>query len=117
MVSQRDVVEISFPNSVGGKHPAIVLSNNLVHEIEFGSFICVMLTQKNIDDEFSFVIKDDMLTNPQKNSHCEARCQLIMFVNESDIIPKPYSNQIKIDAFKNLITHINSSTLSVEDLS
>lgn len=63
MVHQRDIVEVVFDDDFGGIHPAIVLSNKLVQEIE-GYFICVIMTTKKSNDEFTFVIKDDMLVNP-----------------------------------------------------
>ena len=42
MVYQRDIVEVAFDDDFGGNHPAIVISNKLVQEIE-GYFVCVMM--------------------------------------------------------------------------
>ena len=89
MPAQRDIVEVFFDEEFGGNHPAVIISNNLVQEIE-GYFVCIMMTSKNHDDEFSFVITDDMV-----NSH---------------------RNQLRIEPFKDLISKINQSTFSTEKL-
>lgn len=115
MISQRDIVEVVFDQDFGGNHPAIVISNKLVQEIE-GYFVCVMMTSTNHDDEFSFVITDDMVTHPMNREHCEARCHLIQFVPAEAIINNTHNNQLRIDAFKALIRKINDSTFSTEDL-
>lgn len=115
MVYQRDIVEVIFEDDFGGNHPAIVLSNKLVQEVE-GYFVCVMMTSTNFDDEFSFVIEDDMLVKPLNRKHCEARCHLINFVPIDSIIQNKHSNQIKVNNFKDLIKKINASTFSINDL-
>lgn len=115
MVYQRDIVEVMFDDDLGGNHPAIVLSNKLVQEIE-GYFVCVMMTTSKYNDEFSFVIEEHMLTKPLNKKHCEARCHLINFVPLESIIVNSRNNQIKIEPFKKLIAKINSSTFSTDDL-
>jgi mRNA-degrading endonuclease toxin of MazEF toxin-antitoxin module len=115
MANQRDIVEIVFDEDFGGNHPAIVISNKLVQEIE-GYFVCVMMTSKSYDDEFSFVITDDMVSHPMNKDHCEARCHLINFVPIDAIIVNRHNNQLKIASFKQLIKKINDSTLSTEEL-
>lgn len=71
MVAQRDIIEVVFDDNLGGNHPAIVISNKLVQDVE-GYFVCIMMTSKDHDDEFSFVITDDMVVNPLNRHHCEA---------------------------------------------
>lgn len=115
MVSQRDIVEVHFDDEFGGNHPAIVISNKLVQEIE-GYFICIMMTSKNHDDEFSFVIDDTMVTHPMGRVHCEARCHLIQFVPTEAIIRNSHNNRIKIQPFRQLINKINQTTFSLDDL-
>jgi len=115
MVYQRDIVEVVFDNDFGGNHPAIVLSNKLVQEVE-GYFVCVMMTSSDFDDEFSFVINDSMLIKPMNRKHCEARCHLINFVPLDAIIINKNRNQIKLKPFKDLIKKINSSTFSTDEL-
>ena len=96
MVYQRDIVEVVFDDDFGGNHPAIVLSNKLVQEVE-GYFVCVMMTSTDFDDEFSFVIDDNMLIRPLKRPHCEARCHLINFVPIDSIISVSYTH---LDVYK-----------------
>ena len=115
MVSQRDIVEIVFDGDFGGNHPAIVISNKLVQEVE-GYFVCVMMTSTNHQDEFSFVITDDMVANPMNRDHCEARCHLIQFVPTENIINNAHNNQLKLSAFQRLIAQITQTTFSTGDL-
>lgn len=115
MINQRDIVEIAFPEDIGGKHPAIVLSNKLVQEVE-GYFVCVMITSKYYDDEFSFRITKNMVTKPMTKPHNEARCHLINFVPTDAILHNMHYNQLKLDAFKALIKKINETTFSVREL-
>ena len=115
MAEQRDIIEIHFGEDFGGNHPAIIISNKLVQEIE-GYLICVMMTSTDHDDEFSFIITDDMTTRPLEREHCEARCHLIQFVPEDRIIINRHHNQLKIKPFKDLIRKINESTFSTDDL-
>lgn len=115
MVSQRDIVEVCFNDDLGGNHPAIVISNKLVQEIE-GYFVCVMMTSTNHDDEFSFVITDEMVVKPMNRNHGEARCHLIQFVPLGSIMKNAHNNQLKLEAFKKLIKKITDSTFSTSDL-
>ena len=115
MVHQRDIVEVMFDEDFGGNHPAIVLSNKLVQEVE-GYFVCVMMTSTNFDDEFTFVIYDDMLIKPLNRKHCEARCHLINFVPVDSILKNKHRNQMKVNSFKELIKKINDTTFSTEEL-
>jgi len=115
MVYQRDIVEVIFDDDLGGNHPAIVLSNRLVQEIE-GYFICVMMTSSNFDDEFTFVIEDAMLMKPMRRKHYQARCHLINFIPVDAMVKNRHSNQMKVDSFKALIKKINDSTFSLKEL-
>lgn len=115
MVHQRDIVEVVFDEDLGGNHPAIVISNKLVQEVE-GYFVCVMMTSQDYDDEFSFLITDDMVMKPLNKPHSEARCHLINFVPIDAILKNSHSNQLKVEAFKDLIKKINRSTFSTEEL-
>lgn len=115
MINQRDIIEVVFDQDFGGNHPAIVISNRLVQETE-GYFVCVMITSKNHNDEFSFIITDDMVVNPMNRTHCEARCHLIQFVPTDAIITNNHNNQLKLNSFKELIQKINDSTFSTEEL-
>ena len=60
MANQRDIVEIYFDEQYGGNHPAIIISNELVYSTE-EFFLCVMMTSTDHNDEFSFIIEDEMV--------------------------------------------------------
>ncbi len=115
MANQRDIVEVVFDSDLGGNHPAIILSNKLVQEIE-GYFVCVMMTSHNWDDEFSFVITDDMVVKPMGRDHCEARCHLINFVPVDAILRNSHRNQLRIEPFKQLIKKITDTTFALGEI-
>jgi hypothetical protein len=74
------------------------------------------MTSSDFDDDFSFVIDDNMLSKPLNREHCEAICHLINFVPIDSIIRNRHRNQIKVDPFKDLIKKINDSTFSTDEL-
>ncbi len=74
------------------------------------------MTTRNHDDDFSFVITDEMLSQPLGVEYCEACWHLINFVPVDSIIPNAHNNQIKIGSFRNLIRRINDTTFSTGDL-
>lgn len=115
MVRQHDIVEVVFDEDLGDNHPAIVISNKLVQEIE-GYFVCIMMTFTKHIDEFPFPITDEMLVKPMNREHCEARCHLLNFVPLNHIVKNANSNQLRLEPFKKRIEKINKTTFSTEDL-
>ncbi len=75
-----------------------------------------MITSSEQNDEFSFVINDEMVMKPLNKDHCEARCHLINFVPIDAIIRNSHNNQLKIAPFKELVKKINCTTFSTEEL-
>jgi hypothetical protein len=116
-VSQRDIVEVVFNLPQGGlTHPVVVLSKEDAIEQENGSFVGVMMTSKDYDDEFSYKITNDMLTKPFPAGvkHSEVRLHLISFFHESDVIKNShYNTQLRVDSFKSLVKYISSLTFNV----
>ncbi len=65
IVKQRDIVEIAF--YTGNKpelHPAVVISNNEIFEIE-GFFYAILLSTKNLFPEFTIEIIPEMINSPR----------------------------------------------------
>lgn len=112
---QRDIIEVCFGEEFGGNHPALVISNNLIHEIE-DAFICLMMTSKEKDDEFSFPLTKEMLTKPLSKDYAEIRCHLVQFIPAEEIINNTHYNKVKLKYFKKIIDKMNRSTLSTNDL-
>lgn len=56
---QRDVVEINFlfPNGAMKPHPAIIISNDLLQEVE-GFVYLVLISSKNYNDEYSYALEN-----------------------------------------------------------
>jgi hypothetical protein len=119
-ISQRDIVEVEFNLPQGNlKHPVIVLSKQEAIEQEDGSFIGVMMTSKNYDDEFSYPISSDMLTKPLPANikHAEVRLHLVSFFQPEHIISNShYNTQLKVDEFKALVKYITDLTFNVKVL-
>ncbi|MFZ4798287.1 MAG: type II toxin-antitoxin system PemK/MazF family toxin [Bacteroidia bacterium] len=116
-ISQRDIVEVEFNLPQGNIfHPAIVLSKNEAIDQE-ESFVAVMMTTTDHDDEFSYTITSDMLTKPLAGNikHSEVRLHLIGFFKIENVrMNSHYNTQIKIDEFKTLIKYITELAFGVK---
>ena len=115
MFNQGDIVEIYFdlPNQKEIKlHPAIILSNNQLFELQ-QVYVCVMMTSSNIEDEFSFFIDDSMLLNKSNKKLSQARCHLITYAAEKHF-QKRKLNTIKIKFINALLDKINLSVLNTQ---
>lgn len=98
---QKDVVEINFlfPNGVMKPHPAIIISNDELQEVE-GFVYLVLISSKNYNDEYSYPLRDEMLSFcMQKQSF--VKCQLITanpdetIIRRLGFIKEPYFSEIK----------------------
>ena len=87
-VNQRDIVEVYFelPNGKLKSHPALVISNQNVLDTE-DIFYAVMISTKLYNDEFSFELKDEMLTKPMKLQSF-VKCQLIQSYKLNEVFLK-----------------------------
>jgi mRNA-degrading endonuclease toxin of MazEF toxin-antitoxin module len=106
-VNERDIVELNYelPDGRLKTHPALIISNNDVFEME-GIFYALMISSKPFSDEFSFELKDEMLTRPmQKKSY--VKCQLIQSYTEDEIIKR--RGALKQVYFEKVIKKLNES--------
>jgi hypothetical protein len=103
-INQRDIVEVPFNLPQGIRvHPAIVLSTNdaIVQE---GCFIALMMTTDQTTDEYSFELKDTMLSKNLPVRFCQARVHLISLFNQTEAIPnRHYNTRIKEKFFYQII--------------
>jgi mRNA-degrading endonuclease toxin of MazEF toxin-antitoxin module len=116
--SQGQIVEVDFrlpPDGEYKNHPVVVLSNSDINAYEQG-FVAAMMTTTNPDDEYSFEIKDSMLTRPYNDRrHREIRMNLIGYFLDGDVIPSTHPRAIlKTEHLKRLITQINTSTFGFD---
>lgn len=97
---QKDIVEINFifPDGTSKPHPALIVSNNELQEVEGFIYLC-MISSKNYNPEYIYPISDDMLTVPMaKQSY--VKCQLLVGDIERDVIRKisrmkqPYFDEV-----------------------
>lgn len=117
-LKRGDIIEVYFDfpkvdNSI--PHPAIIISNDDVYDVEEG-YVCVMITSStNFIDKFTFEITSEMLQRPSNKDFSQARCHLITFVYESHLSDKNYAkNTLKENALDRLLIHINKFTFSDE---
>lgn len=107
-INQKQIVDVYFdlPDG-GGKHPAIVLSNDKAIEYE-RAFIAVMLTTSNeFDDEFTFPIENGMCVKDMDVEYCQARVHLIAHFKVDDVrYNANWNNHIKNDYFIELVKQI-----------
>lgn len=113
--SQQEIIEVEFELPQGSeKHPAIILSNNNINQLEEG-FVCAMMTTYEHNDEYSFVITKEMLLYPKAQpKHSEVRCHLINFFPYHKIILSRGSrSKLKMEYFKELLEQISATTFSI----
>lgn len=109
IIHQRDIVELNFelPNGQLKVHPALVISNRDVLEIE-NIFYALMISSKPLPDDFSYELSNDMLTKPlRKKSY--VKCQLIQAYSEDEVLKKISS--VKQKYFDEIIQNIIKTVL------
>jgi hypothetical protein len=105
IIKQRDIVEIAF--YTGNKpepHPAVVISNNEIFEIE-GFFYAILLSTKNIFPEFTMEINPTMINSPRNDKNGYALCHMIQQFYPEDIITRTGAS-LKSDAFEKLVDRV-----------
>ena len=87
-VCQRDIVEVNFlfPDGKMKPHMAVVVSNDELNENE-GFFYLAMISTKNYNPQYTFELRDDMLTKPLRLKSYVI-CQLISGYTERDVMKK-----------------------------
>lgn len=97
-VQQRDIIELNYelPNGKFKAHPALVISNSNVLEVE-DIFYAVMISSNPMNEEFNFELDNSMLTKPLSKKSF-VKCQLIQSYTTDEVISKISSvNQITFE--------------------
>jgi mRNA-degrading endonuclease toxin of MazEF toxin-antitoxin module len=111
MFQQGDIILVNFPLPKGFKlHPAIVISVSEVYESE-ESYICAMISSVQINDNFSFLLNNEMLSN-NLDKQSQVRCQLIALLHEDEIERK--ISKLKKEYVAKLLAQIKSTVLDLE---
>ncbi len=103
-----DIVEVFFdlPHSKETKtHPAIIISNENVYDLD-ESYVCVMMTSSTKIDLMSFKITQDMLERTNNKAFSQARCHLITYIVEKHILNRYPLNRLKPEAVNRLHNRI-----------
>ena len=93
-----DIIEVPFlipHNNKIENHPAVIISNQAVHDNE-QIYICVMITHSDINDGFSFSLNSEMFTNPGSAPDGKAKSHLIAYVPERHIIKNSNTNKCRM---------------------
>ena len=112
-LERGDIVEVYFelPYSKETKtHPAIIISNEEVHNEEI--YICVMMTTSEVNDVFSFPITNDMLNKPSDKPFSQARCHIVTYVVEKHILKNAKNYSLKSNAVDRLVSRITQVSLT-----
>ena len=111
-VYQREIVEVVFNLPQGNlAHPVLVISNNDINEFE-GSFIGLMGTTDHLNDEYAFLLTEEMLTKPMPQQ-TELRCHLISFFHDKDVISK-YGSSVKKEVMKLILDQIYNTSFKID---
>jgi mRNA-degrading endonuclease toxin of MazEF toxin-antitoxin module len=111
MYQQGDIVLVHFPLPKGFKlHPAIIISTDEVYESE-EAYLGVMITSSTIRDNFSYVLSNEMLTNPLEKVS-QVRCHLIALFHEDEIEQK--LSKLKAHYLKELVLQIEEEVIKVK---
>jgi mRNA interferase MazF len=89
---QGDIVIVQFPfsdQSASKVRPAIVISNSKINKTS--DVILAAITSQYRTDEFSFPLKNEMLTIALHRDDCEVRCHNL-FTAEKSVIAKKISS-------------------------
>ena len=103
-VQQRDIIELNYelPNGKFKTHPALVISNSNVLEVE-DIFYAVMISSNSMNEEFNFELENSMLTKPLSKKSF-VKCQLIQSYTTDEVISK--ISVLKQVSFDNVIKRI-----------
>jgi hypothetical protein len=108
IAEQRCVIEVPFnlPQGVQN-HPAIIISTNTSNEHD-NTFVAVMITHSKVEDEFSFLLNQQMFAGNKLPTSYQARLHLVsMFYSEYDIITNAYQNvKMKEEHFHRMMDRI-----------
>ncbi len=105
-INQRQIVTVHYPVSAH-PHPAVVLS---VDEGNDDWVVCVMISSKDWNDEFSFPITADMI-EPPMSRRSEVRLHLLGGFPPESIIPD--RQRMKPAAFKRLLKEVNRAVFGM----
>jgi hypothetical protein len=119
MAYQRgDIIEVPFlipHNNKTENHPAVIISNQAVHDNE-QIYICIMITHSNINDVFSFPLTSDMFINPNNAPSGKAKSHLIAYVPERHIIKNSNAKKCRMkQLFVDKLVQFITITTLMED--
>lgn len=115
MYERGDIVSVYFdlPKQRETKtHPAIIISNDSVYDIQ-DVYLCVMMTSSEQIDKFSFEISDEMTDIKLGKDFQQARCHLVTYIEEKHIDSR-FNCKLKTQYVDKLVEHINISALEEE---
>ena len=108
--SQRDIVEVNFlfPDGTLKVHPAIIISNDVLQEDEFGLVYLVLITSNlDLNPQYSYPLNNEMLVSHSFSKPSVVKCQIIAGYTDRDIIRRLGS--IKQEYFDEIVDKVIES--------
>ena len=97
-----------FPDGTSKVHPAIIISNDVLQQDEFGLVYLVLISSKgNINPQYSYELKDDMLLSCNFSKQSFVKCQIIAGYTDRDIVRRLGS--IKTKYFNEIVDKVIAS--------
>jgi mRNA-degrading endonuclease toxin of MazEF toxin-antitoxin module len=88
MYHQRDIVEVNFQFADGTfkVHPAIIVSNDILQDDEFGLMYLVLITSnRSLNPQYAYPLSDDMVNGFTFEKPSSVKCQIIAGYVERDV--------------------------------
>ncbi len=113
MPTQRDIVEVVYelPHENMKPHPAIIISNEAIHELE-DMFYAVLCSGKQEPEEMSMELTPEMVNGFKMTKTTYIKTHIIQTYSFHDIIR--HIGTVKPEAFKRIKEKITQSIFEAE---
>lgn len=116
-VHQREIVEVSFRflDGVDRIHPALVISDDTLQDVEDGMFYAVLISSKNLHPEYTIEIRESDLYGcagfMDKNSFFVTH--FIAYFTNNDVVSRR-GTFVKVEKFNEIVNAIIDNIFGAE---
>ncbi len=114
-VKQREIVLVSFnlPSGECLVHPALVLSTDRLDDAEYGMFYAVLISSKNLHEDFTLKIEQDWLIGKDLPKESYFVTHIVSFFNVDDVV-KRMNLFVRKDPFLKVLGKVVNSMFDIE---
>lgn len=114
-VKQREIVLVSFnlPSGECLVHPALVLSTDRLDDAEYGMFYAVLISSKNLHEDFTIKIEQDWLIGKDLPKESYFVTHIVSFFNVDDVV-KRMNLFVRKDPFLKVLGKVVNSMFDIE---